>query len=299
MADLIYKAPPTCGRFMRSNSFGRLIAGPVGSGKTTATIIELLRRSIQQGRAPDGYRYTRFAVVRQTLKQLKDTVLKDCDTWIAANGMGHWKVSEGVYHVVFDDVRSEWVFLPLEDSTDQARLLSMQLTGAWMSECIEMDISILGPISGRLGRYPTGAKGNPTWHGIIADTNMPTEMTDWHRFMENIRAGLVPDWSLFVQPSGMDPAAENLNWLTQTDKTVLLPQNHPVRIQQGRSYYERFVNMYGADSGTSKPSTATTPAVWPCSRTPSGPTGTSATAPRSSRATPSSSRRTSAATPGP
>jgi len=242
--DLFYKAPPTCAQFMRSDAFGRLIAGPVGSGKTTATIIELLRRSIAQGRAPDGYRYTRHAVVRQTLKQLKDTVLKDCDTWLGANGLGSWKVSEGVYHVNFDDVRSEWVFIPLEDSTDQARLLSMQLTGAWMSECIEMDISVLGPLSGRLGRYPSGAKGNPTWYGIIADTNMPTEMTPWHAFMEN----LPPDWQKFIQPSGLAPKAENLDWLTQTDATIKLPLGHPVRVAQGRSYYERFVSMYGAES---------------------------------------------------
>ena len=44
MKAINYKAPPTCGRFMQSASFGRLLAGPVGSGKTTACIFELLRR---------------------------------------------------------------------------------------------------------------------------------------------------------------------------------------------------------------------------------------------------------------
>lgn len=229
---------------MRSNAFGRLVTGPVGSGKTTACIWELLRRAVMQAKAPDGFRYTRFAVVRQTLKQLKDTVLKDCDTWIGANGMGSWKVSEGVYHVQFDDVRSEWVFIPLEDATDQARLLSMQLTAAWLSECVEMNISILGPVSGRLGRYPTGARGNVTWSGIIADTNMPVEMSEWWQFMEN----LPPDWQKFNQPSGMSPLAENLNWLLQTDQTIQLPINHPVRVAQGRKYYERLVDMYGENS---------------------------------------------------
>lgn len=229
---------------MKSDAFGRLLAGPVGSGKTTAAIIELLRRSVAQVRAPDGYRYSRHAVVRQTLKQLKDTVLKDCDTWLGANGLGYWKVSEGVYHVSFDDVRSEWVFIPLEDSTDQARLLSMQLTGAWLSECIEMNIDILGPVSGRLGRYPTGAKGNPTWSGIIADTNMPTEMSDWYNFMED----LPPNWQKFVQPGGMTPLAENLDFLKQTDETIKLPPGHPVRLAQGRMYYENLVNTYGDNS---------------------------------------------------
>ena len=77
MKAINYNAPPTCGRFMQSKAFGRLLAGPVGSGKTTACIFELLRRACEQAPSHDGKRYTRFAIVRQTLKQLKDTVLKD------------------------------------------------------------------------------------------------------------------------------------------------------------------------------------------------------------------------------
>lgn len=239
MSDLVYDAPPTMASFMKSNAYGRIAAGPVGSGKTTACMMELLRRSLMQSTAQDGYKYTRFAVVRQTLKSLKDTVLKDCETWLGSRGLGAWKVSESTFHVVFDNVRSEWIFLPLEDATDQARLLSMQLTGAWLSECIEMDLSILAPVTGRLGRYPSGARGQPSWMGIVADTNMPTIMTPWQNFMEN----LPPDWCKFIQPSGMAWDAENLNWLTQTDATLKLPIDHPVRVAQGRRYYERLVGV--------------------------------------------------------
>lgn len=227
---------------MLDNSFGRVILGPVGSGKTTSCVVELLRRSVEQNPAPDGGRYTRFAVVRQTLKQLKDTVLKDCESWLA--GLGTWKVSDSTFYLNFQDVVSEWVFIPLEDAEDQARLLSMQLTGAWLSEAIEMNLDILPPVSGRIGRYPSAKRGQPTWQGIIADTNMPTEMTPWHTFLEN----LPPDWAKFKQPSGLAPDAENLNWLMQTEQTIKLPLNHPVRIAQGRKYYERYVNMHGADS---------------------------------------------------
>ena len=239
---LTYKAPPTCARFMKSDAFGRLIAGPVGSGKTTACVIELLRRSAGQAPGSDGLRHTRHAVVRQTLKQLKDTVLKDCQNWL--KGLGSWKVSENTFHLEFADVRSEWIFIPLETDEDQARLLSMQLTGAWLSECIEMDISVLAPLSGRLGRYPSGADGVPTWSGWIADTNFPTEMTPWHQLMENAP----PDIQIFKQPGGLDPLAENLDWLTQNERTILLPEGHPDRIKQGRKYYERFVEMYGEES---------------------------------------------------
>lgn len=242
MPQLDYQAPPTCAAFMKSAAFGRLLAGPVGSGKTTAAVIELLRRSIGQSKAADGFRYTRHAIVRQTLKQLKDTVLKDCQNWLG--GLGHWKVSEGTFHVDFGDVRSEWVFIPLEDAEDQARLLSMQLTGAWLSECIEMDLDVVSPISGRLGRYPSGAQGVPSWHGFIADTNFPTEMTPWHQYMENPPPGV----QIFKQPSGLSPEAENLNWLVQNEDTIKLPVDHPVRLAQGRRYYERFVEQFGEDS---------------------------------------------------
>ena len=242
MSNLVYDASPTVARFCKSEAFGRIIAGPVGSGKTTGCIMELLRRAMAQHPGDDGLRYTRFAVVRQTLKQLKDTVLKDCQENL--EGLGEWKVSENTFHLKFDRIVSEWVFIPLENAEDQARLLSMQLTGAWLSECIEMNFDVVAPVSGRLGRYPSKKRGTPTWHGMIADTNMPTEMSSWHQFMEN----LPPDWQKFVQPSGLSPDAENLNWLLQTEETKKLPFDDPRRIAQGRKYYERLIAMNGADS---------------------------------------------------
>jgi len=260
-----YIAPPTCAAFAKSDAFGRLIAGPVGSGKTTACVIELLRRSIEQGHGNDGLRHTRFAIVRQTLKQLKDTVLKDCQSWL--KGIGEFKVSENCFHLNFSDVRSEWIFIPLEDSEDQARLLSMQLTGAWLSEAIEMDISVLAPLSGRIGRYPSGQDGAATWQGMIADTNFPPEGSAWHKFME---LDTPPGWQIFKQPSGLSVEAENLENLNQTEETrqlgfVQAPDGpdtpgvkyywdnkiwkaHPKRIARGQLYYQRYVDMYGLES---------------------------------------------------
>jgi hypothetical protein len=241
---LYYDAPPTIARFSKSNSYGRLLAGPVGSGKTTGVIVELLRRALEQTPGENGIRNTRYAIVRQTLKQLRDTVLKDCDTWLTANGIGYWKVSESTYYIDFNDIKSEWIFIPLEDAADQGRLLSMQLTAAWLSEAIEMDISVLGPLSGRIGRYPSGIKGSPTWNGIVADTNFPEEMSPWQKHMEEPPS----DWSIFKQPSGLDWNAENLNYLLQTEETRKLPIGHPDRIAQGREYYNRIVRQFGMDS---------------------------------------------------
>jgi hypothetical protein len=249
--DLTYVAPPTCAAFMKSEAFGRILMGPIGSGKTTACVIELLRRSMEQAPAEDGTRYTRFAVVRQTLRQLKDTVLRDCDMWlrIGDEPLGYWKVSDNTYYLKFHDVYSEWIFIPFEEEADQARLLSMQLTGAFISECIEMDINTLGPISGRMPRYPSGKLGSPTWFGIVADTNFPIELSPWHKFVENPS----PNWQVFRQPSGLAPNAENLNWVGQTEFSKKLPVDDPERIKMGRNYYTRLVDSAVSGRGEQDP----------------------------------------------
>jgi len=245
--SIVFDAPPTVAQFMKSTAFGRLIAGPVGSGKTTGCIFELFRRACEQAPAPDGIRYTRFAILRQTLSQLKQTVLKDITGWL--KGMAAYKVSDNTITIQIGDVHSEWILIPLEDIEDQRRLLSMQLTGAWISEGIEIAVSLIDPIAGRCGRYPSAAMGGATWMGMIIDTNMPAESSDWHKFMLSPEEGGIRpvDWEVFIQPGGLEEVAENLNWLTQTSETLKLPIDHPDRLAQGRLYYERLARSNGAD----------------------------------------------------
>lgn len=237
-----YTAPATCASMMKSDAFGRLLAGPIGSGKTTAVLMELFRRACEQAPAPDGLRYTRFAILRQTLSQLKQTVLKDILAWVGT--VASYKVSDSTVFIEAGDVRSEWILLPLEDLTDQRRLLSMQLTGAWISEGIEVDLDLVPAIAGRCGRYPSANMGGASWMGMIIDTNMPTDGTPWHKFM------LEPprEWQIWVQPSGLADDAENLEWLTQTPETLRLAVDDPERRAQGRKYYQRLVASYGENS---------------------------------------------------
>lgn len=242
MTNINYNAPPTCAAFMKSEAFFRLIGGPVGSGKTTACLFELFRRACEQRPAPDGIRYTRFAIVRQSLKQLKDTVLKDVTGWL--EGIADYRVSESTIYIKVGDVYSEWLMIPLDTPEDQRRLLSMQLTGAWMSEIIEMDINLVPSLAGRCGRYPSANQGGATWMGIIADTNFPSEGSDWYKFMET---DIPPDTQIFKQPGGLSAGAENLEWLTQTPETLKLPVDDPIRKAQGRKYYERLARTSHPD----------------------------------------------------
>src|SRR5271157_4193339 len=208
--QFIYTAPPMIERYMLSESFGRLIAGPVGSGKTTGAIVELTRRMKEQMPAYKDplfpaapRRFTRFAIIRQTLKQLKDTVLKDVLSRFSL--VADWRVSESTLYFREGDVHSEWLFVPLDEPEDKKRLLSTNLTAAFINECIEIDLDLLSDIAGRCGRYPNEEFGVPTWRGIICDTNMPVRGTPWAKFIQRGLQGLVPEWAMFLQPGGRSP----------------------------------------------------------------------------------------------
>ena len=233
MAIINFTPPPTVREFMLSEAFFRIIGGPVGSGKTTGVMMELLRRSCEQRPAPDGFRYTRWAIVRVTLKQLRDTVLKEIVQWLQP--IVTFKVTDNTVYIEAGDVRSEWLLIPLENQEDQKRLLSMQLTGAWISEAIEVPLSLIEPLSGRCGRYPGASLGGASWFGMVADTNLPTLGSDWAEYMLDPPA----DTDVYIQPSGLSEEAENLQWLMQTPDTLKLDEDDPVRLAQGRTYYER------------------------------------------------------------
>lgn len=240
--SITFIAPPTVGKFMDSDAFFRLIVGPVGSGKTTGTIFELLKRSAQQAPGPDGIRRTRWAIVRQTLGQLKMTVLLDILNWLRP--IATYKVSEQLITIKVNDIVSEWYMVPLEEEDDQKRLLSMQLTGAWISEAIEIQPELVDAIAGRCGRFPSAADGGASWFGIIADTNAPVIGSPWWTLMEDNRP---PDWQIFHQPSGLSDDAENLEWLVQTPDTIKLPLDDERRRAQGRTYYERLARGKNED----------------------------------------------------
>lgn len=236
--NIVYNATPVTGEFMSSSAFVRFLLGPVGSGKTTGVMFEVMRRACEQEPGPDGIRRTRFAIIRNTLSQMKQTVLKDIETWLGP--IAYFKSSENVIEIRAGDIHSDWYMIPLEDPVNQQRLLSLQLTGAWLNEFIEIDSDLIPGIAGRCGRYPSAAQGGATWFGIIGDSNMPNAGSRWH---EQLALNVPEDWSVHIQPGGLAPNAENLNWLMQTAETLKLPIDDPVRLAQGRTYYERLARL--------------------------------------------------------
>jgi hypothetical protein len=119
-------------------------------------------------------------------------------------------------------VKCEMLFRALDDAQDAQRLLSVEYTGGWLSEFREIPLPLLTDLRSRCGRYPRKEDdgcGGATWHGVLAESNMPTKGSSWHELLEVDK----PDWlDVFVQPSGLAPDAENRQYLPETYYTDLL-----------------------------------------------------------------------------
>ena len=199
-------------------AFYRGVMGPVGSGKSTAMCMEIMRRARQQRRSPDGTRRTRLAVIRNTYRELKDTTLNTWLDWFPQEHFGEFNESNMRHLVEIEDMEMDVLFRALDRPRDVAKVLSLELTGAWVNEARELPKGIVDALGDRVGRYPAVRDGGCTWRGVIMDTNPPDEDHWWYRLAEEERP---PNWEFFRQPGGLieaasgefeeDPKAENLN----------------------------------------------------------------------------------------
>jgi len=209
---LNYRASPTVSEFLRSRAPRKILAGPVGGGKTSAAIMHILMNAIEQEPDNDGIRRTRHLIIRNTVPMLKTTTIKSFLDWIPDGVFGRWLSSDKTYYMKFDDVEAEILFFPLEDVNDIRRLLSLETTTAFFNEFREISQDIVEALIGtkRIGRYPSRKDGpGATYPCIMADTNMPA-MDTWH---QQVMDGEISGWETFKQPSGRSAEAENLEFL--------------------------------------------------------------------------------------
>lgn len=211
-SGLKYDASPTCSKFLESRHPRKILAGPVGGGKTSACIIHTLMNAIQQEPDDDGIRRSRHLVVRSTIPQLKQTTIKSFLDWLPPERFGKYLMTDKTYFLEFGDVKAEILFLALEDEADIRKLLSLETTTAYINEGKEVSQAVIEGLIGtkRIGRYPSRKSGpGATYPCLIMDTNMPAEDTFHHKIME----GDEGDWETFKQPGGRTPEAENLEFL--------------------------------------------------------------------------------------
>jgi hypothetical protein len=234
-----YVASPTISAFHRDNtSFIRVILGPVGGGKTIGCLMEVLIKAFAQ--APyKGLRRTRWAIVRSTYPELKNTTLKSFQAWVPER-MCHVNMSPPFTGVIKQDledgtkVEAEIIFLALDQPDDVKKLKSIEFTGIFINEVRYCDETIFQTCKERVGRFPEmkpddGFYG-ATWSGVIADTNAwPT--THWLYEMFD-KGDILEGHALYEQPPAIywekDKDGKNGKWVVNPDAENLrfLPANY-------------------------------------------------------------------------
>ena len=185
--------------------------GPVGSGKSYACAAEIMLRAVKQAPSPiDGIKYSRFAIVRNSYPMLKTTTIK---TWLdlfPENTFGPMLWTPPITHHIRLPSREgaagidcEVIFLALDQPKDVRKLLSLELTGAWVNEARELPKAVIDGLTHRVGRYPTKRDGGATWHGIWMDTNPMDDDHWWFRMAEKERMSGAYAWKFYKQPGGM------------------------------------------------------------------------------------------------
>lgn len=239
---------PVLNDFIRDRSRVALIMGPLGSGKTYGAIQRLLMTMVEQEPNQSGVRPTRFYAIRNTYPDLTSTTIRDFRE-IFTDELGQMKMGSlepPTFHVSFrlDDgtrVQSEVIFLALDREDAVKKLRGSQATGFWLNETKELVKPILDMADLRHGRYPSKAAGmvEPTWHGIIGDTNAPDEDHWYYHLAEEDRP---EGWRFFRQPGGVERTGKKDNvgreiWSVNHDAENLhnLPDGYYERGMAGKA----------------------------------------------------------------
>lgn len=220
-----YKPPgPVVRRFFRSEKFVRGLKGPIGSGKSTACVLEILRRAQLQAPGWDGIRRTRWGIIRNSYPELKTTTLKTWGEWCPQQYGRVLMDSPIIHHVKTQELDMEVLFLALDRPDDAKKLLSLELTGAWLNEAREIPKAILDALTGRVGRYPSRNMGGCTWSGVMMDTNPPDTEGWWYKAAEEEHP---ENWEFFDQPGGLSEGAENIENLPKNYYKNIVPGKDP------------------------------------------------------------------------
>ena len=236
-----YTAAPTLARFHLSRADVKYISGPFGSGKSSGCVMEIVMRAFRQQPDESNVRRSRWAVIRNTYPELKSTTIKTFQEWVPN------AIAPVVYTIPISctfkqnlsdgtRVELEVIFMALDTPEDVSKLLSFELTGAYINEAREIPWEIVEGLSGRIQRYPKTIKDStgvtlygPTEPGIIMDSNPPKTS---HWLYTTFETGKVPKgWEKFQQPPAVYMDTQNDTWMLNPDAENLahLPD----------SYYEK------------------------------------------------------------
>lgn len=213
---MVYQAERTPSRFHLDDSRVRGLMGPVGSGKSTACCAEIMARAVRHPVDQTGKRRLRAAVIRNTYRELLDTTVQTWLDWFPEDQCGRFSRSDMTHEVRLlcpdgAPLELDVLFRALDRPRDVRKLLSLELTFAYVNEAREIPKAVIDMLLERIGRFPSyrdpAIREHPYFAGLWMDTNPPDEDHWWFKIFEQERPA---GWRLFRQPGGRSPEAENL-----------------------------------------------------------------------------------------
>lgn len=186
----------------------------VGSGKSTACIMELLRLAALQTPDAHGIRWSRVAIIRATYGQLESTTLNTWQTWVPESVCsiirsprirGHIRQTLSDGTIMDMDVR----FMAIDDAKWLSNLQGLELTFFWINEFAELTDpeAVFKVAMSRLNRYPSKHIARTRWSGGLLDYNPPPiqsypyELFETKQVMQELDDGRkVPRFKLYKYP---------------------------------------------------------------------------------------------------
>lgn len=208
--NTVYNPPKSLVDFLTCESFISLVSGPVGSGKSSAAMMKIAYHAKKMRPGKDGIRRSRAVVVRNTNQMLTDATIPTFTTWFPEGVAGAYARTDKRFTLKFDDVECDVLFRGLDDANDVRRLLSLECSFGVLDEYREIHPDIFNALQGRVGRYPSVAKGgcvmddgSPNAH-IWGATNAPDTDTFWETYMSE-----PPDTAkIYMQPDALSDDAD-------------------------------------------------------------------------------------------
>lgn len=191
-----------------STSEVKALMSCVGSGKSSAICIELIRLACLQPPAKDGIRRSRVAIIRATNNQLMRTTIKTWRQWIPDDickikfrpnitGYIHQPLSDGT------TLDMEIEFMSVDDEKFLGNLQGLELTYFWINEAAELrDFEAVFKVAlTRIKRYPASRIAPTRWSGGLLDYNPPRVNSPLYNLFEKPDANQAKKFKLYKFPS--------------------------------------------------------------------------------------------------
>lgn len=248
--------------WLMSDADMAFIIGPYGSAKTTTGAEKCIRTTCQQHPSTkDGVRRALITAVRPNYRRMNDTLVASVQTFFGSDGK--WEgASNGPqdFHLEWNE-RGErcemdiW-FRAFGDMAIESFVRGFQPTAWWCNEFDELPRGMISKMAARAGRYRLEEKPKgvapPRYCKVFGDANMP-DLDNWtHDLILNV-AKPDPTTEVYLQPSGFDPNAENLENLRLIDPNYYEAMAAKFRQEGDEASVKRFIENVAGYTPHGKP----------------------------------------------